>query len=283
MDDTRGRHRVTVVELRESGIRLAVVEGSEIERLDSHPPPPPGRGLGVAIAGALEAESHGSELVAVVAAGMVDDREGSLVSSLPTGRWTDVPIVADIEARLPARAVVHRFSDATAVGEARLGAAQAEGHVLVMFIDDYDVHAGTLRDGDVVPVFRGSFGQMILDPDETRCSEAGVAGALAAHVSLSGMMQTRQTLLLDSAGQEAIHDAVDTITQAIVRLAAGSLFPGIRMMFDQIVICGDDPQLLEVIVGGVGPALAERVSPAPDVAQGHLGSLAPILGAACFA
>jgi glucokinase len=114
----------------------------------------------------------GDDVVAigVAAAGLVDVRRGEILFS-PNFAWRNVPLVARLRERFGLPVTMDNDATAAAWGEARLGAARAAGHALMVTIGT-GIGGGIVFDGSVMRGahgFAGEIGHIVVEPDGPAC------------------------------------------------------------------------------------------------------------------
>ena len=250
--------------------------------------------------------------IGIGAPGVVDTSTGVLRVAPQLGTLRDVPLAAQLEARLGLPVVIASRSKAAAVGEHLFGAGRDSAHLLYVWIGS-GVAAGVIL-GDTLQLgatsAAGALGHVVVAEDGPMC-DCGGRGCLQA-VS-SGPALARRALELLRAGEEsAVERLVDGVldvvdADVILRAAAGGDALAIRVLDESGVYLGRAIAMAvnllnpdTVIVGGpVGEPAAPFLIPAIErelraralsipraavrVVPGTLGENAGAIGAAALA
>ena len=271
----------------------------EIYRKTSVATPQQGPGAVVDVVENLIRDKLGAEeaicAVGCVAPGFTDTQSGVVIEAANLNNWINVPLVAELERRLQAPAIVENDVNAAAIAEARLSVPTEVSPVVYVTLST-GVAAGIVIDGKILRganYCAGEIGTMIPSPEFLNqdwqpggCLEqlAGGIGLAAQWAEIQGIPSNTTSALEvfqaadagDVRAAELIRNAIDYLAQAIVAL--------VSVLDPEIVILGGS-------IGLARPEIAERVRKAlvksvphvPSVLPSCLGDDAPLLGSLILA
>ena len=246
-----------------------------------------------------EAEAGGLRVVGVTLAvpGLVRVDTGTLLNA-PNLGWTDVPVGAELAARLDGRPVrVDNEANLAAVAEHARGAARGLQHFICVF-GEVGVGGGVFLDGRLfrgAHGFGGELGHVTVDPAGARCA-CGSRGCLETVVGQEAIARRAGIEIFAEGGTRRLTEellrraeAGDDVVLRSLREAGATLGTALAstvnlLDLDRIVLGGCFGPLAPWLVGGVRSSLEERVlswglSPL-DVVAPPLGEGAAVRGAA---
>lgn len=233
--------------------------------------------------------------IGCVAPGMTDTHSGVVLEAANLNNWIDVPLVADLEGRFQAPAVVENDVNAAALAETRLSVSTEMSPVVYVTLST-GVAAGIVIEGKI---FRGAnycageIANMIPSPEylEQDWQPGGCLEQLAGGVGLAAQWaKTQGTLSSTTSALEVFQaaDAGDVKAAALINKATDYLAQAIVAL-----VCVLDPEIV-ILGGSIGlarPEIAERVRQTlaksvphvPSVLPSCLGEDAPLLGSLMLA
>lgn len=254
-----------------------------------------------ALVRAISEEGRGRRVraVGVGTAGVVDAREGRIVSSTDAFKdWTGTEVSCGLQDRLGVPVVVRNDVDAHAAGEAWLGAAAGADSALMVAVGT-GVGGGVVLNGQVLAGAHHVAGEMGHMPasgaEGFRCA-CGRTGHLEAVASGPGLHR----LYLARGGPSTASDARDVVAlaeagghlarEAVQHAAAtlGRSIAGVATVLDPevVVVGGGMADAGHVWWSAMAEAFAsEVIEPLADTELRHaiLGGAAPVVGAARLA
>ena len=184
------------------------------------------RTVALVAAMALRAErEHGVRAVGLVIPGIVDESSGTSVAAVNLG-WRDLPVRDLVAAAIGLPLAFGHDVRAGALAESVSGAAAGSPGTVVFVPVGTGLAAAAIVDG--VPLvsggWAGEIGQVVIAAGPhagRRVEQIASAGAIARRLGLENAHSAAQLVRSDDAAASAVwHDAVDTLAESLVWIAA---------------------------------------------------------------